>query len=374
MLVILTMNLLWEGPGHGWVQNHRPGWWEWWQRGNSCKGSCDLETGSLQCQLCLGCSSCPCTDSKGNGEVGKEVNPSPGSDPTASKEFCLDDVWGCICTTQRITIPSLGTISIHGNTGIWGCCMQVHMLAEPAWGPQLPASVIPTATYRELHLGSSWVPICLRNLSAHPIEVPIKEIVGKVTPANQISSVVLPTEVLGPSTHGAQERMDPGGVEHPGPRGVAWSRTGTGQTAAAQREHLFSHSDLGLGKTSLIKHQIKLMDWTPFKVCYQHIPPNMYNDVKAHLQEMLDIGAIGKLHSLWASTVVLVQKKDGSLRFCIDLRKLNNWTIEDAYLLPCIDKTLDSLQGSSGSPHLTWSLGTGRLRWMRRASQWLYLP
>ena len=72
----------------------------------------------------------------------------------------------------------------------------------------------------------------------------------------------------------------------------------------------------------------------------------MYNDVRAHIQEMLDIGAIPKSHSPWASTVVLVQKKDSGLRFCIDLRKLNNQTIKDAYLLPCIDETLDSLQGS----------------------------
>ena len=49
--------------------------------------------------------------------------------------------------------------------------------------------------------------------------------------------------------------------------------------------------------------------------------PHMYDDVRAHIQEMLDIGAIHKLHSLWASTVALVWKKDGGLRFCIDLRK-----------------------------------------------------
>ena len=72
----------------------------------------------------------------------------------------------------------------------------------------------------------------------------------------------------------------------------------------------------------------------------------MYNDVRAHIQEMLDTGAICKSHSPWASAVVLVQKKDGGLRFCIDLRKLNNQTIKDAYSLPHIDKTLDSLQGS----------------------------
>ena len=76
------------------------------------------------------------------------------------------------------------------------------------------------------------------------------------------------------------------------------------------------------------------------------MPPHMYNDVKANLQEMLDIGAIRKLHSPWATTVVLVRKKDVSLRFCIDLRKLNSWTIKDAYLLPHTDEILDSLQGS----------------------------
>ena len=88
------------------------------------------------------------------------------------------------------------------------------------------------------------------------------------------------------------------------------------------------------------------MDQTPFKDHYWCIPPHMYNDMRAHIQEMLDISAICKLHSPWASAVVLVWKKDGGLRFCIDLRKLNNWTVKDAYLLPQIDETLDSLHGS----------------------------
>ena len=72
----------------------------------------------------------------------------------------------------------------------------------------------------------------------------------------------------------------------------------------------------------------------------------MYNNVRAHIQEMLDTSAIWKSHGPWASAVVLIWTKDDSLRFCIDLRKLNNWTIKDAYLLPHIDKTLDSLQES----------------------------
>ena len=83
----------------------------------------------------------------------------------------------------------------------------------------------------------------------------------------------------------------------------------------------------------------------------------MYDDMKAHLWKMLDIGAIWTSQSPWASAVVLVQKKDGSLRFCIDLRKLNNWTIKDAYSLPHINETLGSLQGSQWFSLLTLQSG-----------------
>ena len=58
---------------------------------------------------------------------------------------------------------------------------------------------------------------------------------------------------------------------------------------------------------------------------------------------MLDFKAIRCSNSPWASPVVLVRKKDGSLRFCIDLRKLNAQTIKDAYSIPRIEDALDSL-------------------------------
>ena len=84
----------------------------------------------------------------------------------------------------------------------------------------------------------------------------------------------------------------------------------------------------------------------PFQEHYRCTPPHMYDDMRAHIQEMLDISAIHQSHSPWASTVVLVWKKDGGLRFCINLRKLNNQTVKDLYSLPWIDENLDSLQGS----------------------------
>ena len=111
-------------------------------------------------------------------------------------------------------------------------------------------------------------------------------------------------------------------------------------------QHLFALNDLELGKTSKVKHKIKLSNPTPFKDRYRHIPPHEFEEVRNHLQDMLKVGAIRKSFSPWASPVVLVCKKDGSLRFCIDLRKLNSWTIKDAYSLPRIEESLDCLNGA----------------------------
>ena len=72
---------------------------------------------------------------------------------------------------------------------------------------------------------------------------------------------------------------------------------------------------------------------------------------------MLQIGAISESKSPWASVVVLVRKKDGSLRFCIDLRKLNASTVKDAYSLPRIEETLDCLNRAQWFTSLDLKLG-----------------
>ena len=76
------------------------------------------------------------------------------------------------------------------------------------------------------------------------------------------------------------------------------------------------------------------------------IPPHRFEEVRKHLQEMLDIGTISKSSSPWASAIVLVRKKDGSLRFCTDLRKLNARRVKDLYSLPRIDESLKCLNGA----------------------------
>ena len=315
----------------------------------------------------------PCTNSK-EDRSGVEVTPSPSSDPAASRGFCLDGVRGPVCTTQKITIPQFGTVSIHGHTGVWGHCMRVNVLAEPAQSPQLPVSVIPTTTYGESHPGSSRVLTCLRNFECPPLRGPCQ---GHSWPGCSCKSGTPsgpPSRDLRWVHLWLKEGMDPESIESPRPRAVAWGRACTGQGAATQMGAPICLQQPGPGQNLLDQAS----DWVDTSDTLQEalpcITPHMYNNVKAHLQEMLDIGAIRKSHSPWASTVVLVCKKDGSLRFCIDLRKLNNQTIKDAYSLTHIEETLMACRDCNGSPHSTWSLGTDRSRWMRRASHWPCSP
>ena len=128
---------------------------------------------------------------------------------------------------------------------------------------------------------------------------------------------------------------------------------------------LFALDSWDLGCTSVVKHTIKLTDYTPFKEKYRCIPPHQYEEVKKHLHEMLEIGAIRQSNSPLASAVVLICKKDGSLLFCIDLHKLNNRNVNDVYSLPHIKETMDCLNGARTLPHLISSLVTSKSKWTR---------
>ena len=284
-------------------------------------------------------------------------NSSRENNPVEVQKYQLDSIKGAVHTTQKVTIPPVHTINIKANAGVKGHCMKVHVLTEPVLGPQLPAAMVPITTYGELCPGSSRVPVCLHNMSACAIEIPARTVVGQLIPANQVPPVVHPTRTAAETVTKVPkgwvlEALDLQGLEEWPELEQKWARE-----LLLKWEHLFAHSNLDLGKTALIKHKIRLTEQTPFKERYRCIHPHMYGDVRAHIQEMLDIVAIRKSHSPWASAVVLVCKKDGGLRFSIDLRKLNEHTIKDAYSLPQIDKRLDSLQGSQWFSSLTLKSG-----------------
>jgi len=109
---------------------------------------------------------------------------------------------------------------------------------------------------------------------------------------------------------------------------------------------VFSKGELDLGETSLAAHQIDTSDARPMRPTLRRQPHHLLYKVDENVQNMLKAGVIEPSCSPWTSNLVVVAKKDGSLRFCVDYHKLNSVTRRDAYPLPGIDECLDALSGS----------------------------
>ena len=109
---------------------------------------------------------------------------------------------------------------------------------------------------------------------------------------------------------------------------------------------ILSTGDTDIGHNESVKHRIELENALPFKQRYRRVPPSMVEEVRNHLQHLLKANIIRKSHSPFASNVVLVKKKNGQLRLCIDFRQLNSRTVKDNYALPRIEEILESLSGN----------------------------
>ena len=115
----------------------------------------------------------------------------------------------------------------------------------------------------------------------------------------------------------------------------------------------FANDNLSLGNCTLEEISINTRDAKPiFQYAYRKsLKQREY--IKIEVDEMRAAGIIRESHSPWASPVVLIPKKDGTWRFCVDYRKVNAMTVSDAYPLPRIADILTDFKVPSGSPPST---------------------
>ena len=311
---------------------------------------------------------------------------------------------GFVKTTKPVIIQAGTSKEIHGLTKIKHGGYSVNCISEPAMGHNLPKGLTLIPGYSPLGPGSCRVSALIENKSNTSITIPARTVICQLGLANKIPKLVYPgddcdndqdPEGLDETDEGLTYKQyeqyrtvseqlesklndDTQGVtiEDIGPEDEESDCKDTQSNEQddgswilnlidlsgikdwpeklqqdvkdmlKRNAQVFSKDDMDMGRTKLVKHHIKLTDPAPFKEAYRRIPPQMYDEVKAHIQEMLDLGAIRPSNSPWASAIVLVRKKDGRLRFCIDLRRLNNRTVKDAYSLPRIESILDSLGGA----------------------------
>ena len=322
------------------------------------------------------------------------------------EQYGCEPPLGFVRTTKPVIIQAGTSREIHGMTKIKHGGYSVNCISEPAMGHKLPKGLNLIPGYSPLGPGSCRVSALVENKSNTNITIPARTVICQLGLANKIPKLLYPgddcdndqdPEGFDETDEGltykqyeqyraVSEQLDSEmnngtqgvTIEDIGPEhGIDGTDSNDTQSDdqddgswildlidlsgikdwPEQLQHdaremlkrnakVFSKDDMDMGRTNLVKHHIKLTDPAPFKEAYRRIPPQMYDEVKTHIQEMLDLGAIRPSNSPWASSIVLVRKKDGRLRFCIDLRRLNNRTVKDAYSLPRIESILDSLGGA----------------------------
>jgi len=108
----------------------------------------------------------------------------------------------------------------------------------------------------------------------------------------------------------------------------------------------FSKADFDIGRTDIIKHRIDTGNNHPHYKRLRRQPTSQLPVIDEQVEDMLRHDIIEPAASPWCSNVVMVCKKDGTMRFCIDYRKVNDLIIKDKFPLPKIDTFFDMLNGS----------------------------
>ena len=264
---------------------------------------------------------------------------------------------------SKCTVPPFGHKAIHGkvNLVLHGYKMNVMTHGLEKRLPSLPLGIDVQTVYTTLADGSNRITVVLRNNTQDWLEIKKGVPIAWMVAANEVPKV---TNLFSAEQTKEQstlteterqdlllEKLDLSGLE-------AWPQE---QARSLLKEYhdIFSLEKRDMGHTNTTKHKIVLKDpdTLPFKECFHRIPPPQLDEVRNHLKLMLDAGVIRPSNSPWCNAVVLVRKKDRSLRFCIDFRKLNSLTVKDSHPLPCICETLESLAGAAH--FLTFDMNSG---------------
>ena len=257
---------------------------------------------------------------------------------------------------SKCTVPPFGHKAIHGkvNLILHGNKMNVMTHGLEKRSPSLPLGIDVQTAYATLADGSNRITVVLRNNTQDWLEIKKGVPVTCMVTANEVPKVTnlfAAEQTKEQSTLTETERqnlllekLDLSGLE-------AWPPEQAEQARSLLKEYhdIFSLEKRDMGHTNATKHKIVLKDpdTLPFKERFRRILPPQLGEVREHLKLMLDAGVIRPSNSPWCNTVVLVRKKDGSLRFCIDFRKLNSLTVKDSHPLPRICETLESLTGAA---------------------------
>lgn len=245
------------------------------------------------------------------------------------------------------TIPAGQSCVVEGTAYVSCQTPDRWVIIEPPSLSCLPGGLMVTNGLISLpDSPSQRLPVVVRNESKHDITIPARSVIAEIHALQKVISSKQTTNNTAPFTTGS---VSPKTVElnfnfENSPLSPEWQERVKEKLNAMPE--VFAQHDSDFGRTNKVKHQIKLSDETPFKHRPRPIHPQDLDAVRRHLQELSEAGVIRESESCFSSPIVVVKKKNGDIRLCIDYRKLNLQTIKDAYALPNLEEAFSALSGS----------------------------
>ena len=297
---------------------------------------------------------------------------TPQLDPDPDIEYPTNtgqnpvDLDKLVLLKDKVTTLAFALQIVHiqtQKTFIKGHCLNV--MVQPPYPEdraKLPLGLYIQRVYTKMKNGSQNVSMVLHNGTGKPMHLTAGRLVGHIIAANLVPDTVASPELEaklaqdgepGPplTTEQCQEHLKKVLEENSSLRKLkGWKEETTlkAKWLLMEFHHIFCLEKNEMGCTDATEHVIELLPKQdePFKERFRRIALHEVEEVHQHIQEMLDGGAIWPSQSPWCNAIVLVQKKDGTLRFCIDFRHLNDHTKKDSYLIPKCPETMESLLGA----------------------------
>lgn len=113
-----------------------------------------------------------------------------------------------------------------------------------------------------------------------------------------------------------------------------------------EKGNCFTRNDSDIGHCSAVKHRIDIEKNAPCQQKFYKVPLALEDEVEKEVKKLLDNGIIRESQSDWNSPLVVVKKKNGKLRLCVDYRKLNAVTLKPNYYIPSASEIFDNLSGA----------------------------
>ena len=251
---------------------------------------------------------------------------------------------------------------------------------QPQESKLLPPGLHVLHAYTCLKNGSGKVSLVVRNMSDSHIFLKRGVPVARVVSASLVQPIELSPEME--AALGMESRPKPLSVAMRQEKlleklNLDGSPNWFPENAVAARELVLAYHDVfalesnELGCTSAIEHEICIEINEPFKEWFQCIPPPLLEEVRTSLRDMLEAGVIHLSQSPWCNAVVLVQKKDGTLHFCMDFRCLNVRMKKDSYPLPQIQEALESMVGSAHFSSMDFKSGFWQIKMAPDSQQYM---